>query len=132
MLSTVLLGREADVERSGNRAGGQGEAVRLMTMHAAKGLEFPLVFICGVEDGLVPLREEGRGCDQEEERRLLYVALTRAREEVVLLRARSRMRHGKQLAPQRSRFVDNIPRELLLESEADTQRRERSTQLSLF
>ena len=132
MLSTVLLGKEADVERSGNRAGGQAEAVRLMTMHAAKGLEFPVVFICGVEDGLVPLREEGRGCDEEEERRLLYVAMTRAREEVVLLRARSRMRHGKRLAPQRSRFVNNIPRELLLESEADTQRRERSHQLSLF
>jgi uncharacterized protein (TIGR00375 family) len=138
MLNTVLLGQEADLERSGNRFGtrsrprGQIEAVRLMTMHAAKGLEFPVVLICGVEDGLVPLTEEGRAGDEEEERRLLYVALTRAREEVVMFRARSRMRHGKRLTPEVSRFVNNIPVELLLEMEADNQRRERSHQLSLF
>jgi len=132
LLETVLLGKEADFEQ----AGGEGrtratEAVKLMTLHAAKGLEFPVVFICGVEDGLVPYR--GRDADLGEERRLFYVGMTRAQEELVLLHARSRMRYGKRIQPEVSPFVREIPAALLLEERVEPpRRREQTEQMSLF
>ena len=132
MMGALLLGHETDVELDGPTARAHTEAVQLMTAHAAKGLEFPVVFICGVEDGLLPLREEGRGGDEEEERRLFYVALTRAREQVVLLHARSRMRYGKRLTPSVSPFVDDIPSALIERVEAGSARVDRARQLSLF
>lgn len=96
--------------------------VTLMTLHSAKGLEFPVVFIAGVEDGLIPHRravEERNNQDGlEEERRLFYVGITRARERLVLTRARYRTQFGPrgtlfgmETAP--SRFLDEIPGELL-------------------
>ena len=60
-----------------------GNCVTMMTIHSAKGLEFPVVFLCGVQAGKIPLTG-GRGTDPEEERRLFYVGLTRAREELLL------------------------------------------------
>jgi len=130
LLDTVLLGREADYERSGDGKG-RGEAVTLMTLHAAKGLEFPVVFICGVEDGLIPFRE--RETDLEEERRLFYVGLTRAHEEIVLLRTRSRLRYGERLQPGVSPFAWEIPGELLVEERVEPPRkREEAEQMSLF
>ena len=131
LLDLLLLGQEADVEQTGRR-GPAVDAVRLMTMHAAKGLEFPAVFITGVEDGLMPLRDEGRECDEEEERRLFYVALTRAQEEVVLLRAERRTRYGKRAQTEVSPFVADIPVGLISVEEVDRPRRERDRQLSLF
>ena len=128
LLETVLLGAEADYEE---RGGPQGpEAVALMTLHAAKGLEFPVVFICGVEDGLIPFRE--RDADLAEERRLFYVGMTRAEEELVLLRARSRQRYGERVQCALSPFVDEIPARLLVREDVAMSRRRGAEQLSLF
>ena len=99
---------------------GQAEAwhdcVQLMTLHAAKGLEFPLVFLVGLEDGLFPsqrsIEEEGR---LEEERRLAYVGITRARERLLLSYAESRRLHGAESLARPSRFLGEIPAVLLEE-----------------
>jgi DNA helicase-2/ATP-dependent DNA helicase PcrA len=100
-------------------------------LHAAKGLEFPVVFICGVEDGLVPFRE--READLAEERRLFYVGMTRAEEELVLLRAKSRLRFGERVEAEASPFVAEIPSALLVrERVVPPRKREASEQLSLF
>jgi ATP-dependent DNA helicase Rep len=86
-----------------------GDAVRLMTLHSAKGLEFRFVFIVGVEDGVIPHEggiEEGR---LDEERRLLYVGITRAREQLALSFARRRRRFGEILHNEPSRFLAELP-----------------------
>lgn len=90
------------------------QAVQLLTIHAAKGLEFKSVFVVGLEDGLFPHEnclEHQR--DLEEERRLMYVAVTRAKEKLYLLRACSRLMWGKRLSAPISRFVNEIPGELI-------------------
>ncbi len=82
-LETLLLGREGDIKRASGREYASG-AVSLMTLHGAKGLEFPVVFLAGFKDRSIPL-ESGRGpVDREEERRLCYVGMTRAKEELIL------------------------------------------------
>ena len=107
------------------------EAVKVMTLHAAKGLEFPVVFICGVEDGLLPVHTTDT--EVAEERRLFYVGLTRAKEEVILVRARTRQRHGTRQPADVSPFVRELPSELLLEEDVEVPRQEKqATQLSLF
>ena len=107
------------------------EAVKVMTLHAAKGLEFPVVFICGVEDGLLPIHTTG--AEIAEERRLFYVGLTRAREEVILVRACTRQRHGTRQPSDLSPFVHELPGELLVEEDVEVPRQEkRAMQLSLF
>jgi len=89
------------------------EAVTLMTVHSAKGLEFPRVFLTGLEDGLFPmLREEDDG-DVEEERRLFYVAVTRARQQLNLTYARRRRRYGMYQEAGGSRFLGEIDRDYL-------------------
>ena len=91
----------------------EGECVQLMTVHASKGLEFNVVFIAGLEDGLFPhensLNEDGL----EEERRLMYVAITRATNKLFLLRAFSRLKWGKRISSPISRFVNEIPGTLI-------------------
>ncbi len=82
------------------------ERVNLMTLHGAKGLEFKRVFIAGLEEGLIPLQREDSST--EEERRLFYVGLTRAAEEVVLLRAKKRRLYGKVLETRPSPFVEEL------------------------
>ncbi len=99
---------------------GQAEAwedcVQLMSLHAAKGLEFPLVFLVGVEEGMFPsqrsLDESGR---LEEERRLAYVGITRARERLIITYAETRRLHGMDLSGTPSRFLREVPAELLHE-----------------
>ncbi|NJD09399.1 MAG: ATP-dependent DNA helicase PcrA [Gemmatimonadetes bacterium] len=92
------------------------QAVTLMTLHNAKGLEFPCVFVSGLEDGLFPLARSFDEPDTlEEERRLFYVGITRGEERVYLTRARSRRRGGEVLSSVRSSFLEPIPRELLEE-----------------
>ncbi|MFO7768813.1 MAG: 3'-5' exonuclease, partial [bacterium] len=87
-----------------------GESVTLMTLHSAKGLEFPLVFLTGVEEGLFPLaRSSGDPDSLEEERRLCYVGMTRAREELYLTRAHRRRRWGGVQDCLPSRFLGEIP-----------------------
>jgi len=89
-------------------------AVRLMTVHAAKGLEFSHVFIVGLEDGLFPYeRDESTDADKEEERRLMYVALTRAQKKVFLSYAAYRTVFGSKNATLPSQFISDIPEELL-------------------
>jgi DNA helicase-2/ATP-dependent DNA helicase PcrA len=98
----------------------QGDAwedcAQMMTLHSAKGLEFPLVFLCGMEEGLFPhqmsVEEPGR---LEEERRLCYVGITRARQQLVLTYAESRRLHGRELSAMPSRFIGEIPPELMQE-----------------
>jgi DNA helicase-2/ATP-dependent DNA helicase PcrA len=88
--------------------------VKLMTVHAAKGLEFPIVFIVGLEENLFPLsyRELTEPDNMEEERRLFYVALTRAQRKVFLSYAQTRFRYGDRIATAPSRFLREIPQHL--------------------
>ena len=88
------------------------DAVVLMTMHSAKGLEFPTVYIVGMEEGIFPgIRAIGEHEEMEEERRLCYVAITRAKRQLYLLCARQRMLFGRTTANRASRFIDEIPEE---------------------
>ena len=92
------------------------DSVQLMTLHSAKGLEFPFVFMCGLEDGLFPHQRSLADADGlEEERRLCYVGLTRAQQQVVLTYAERRRLHGTDHFGSPSRFIREIPRELLVE-----------------
>ncbi len=92
---------------------GRGTAATLMTIHAAKGLEFPVVFVCGMEDGLFPSLRPRDGEDErkslEEERRLAYVAFTRAKERLILTSARVRRQWAEVKMNRPSRFLDDIP-----------------------
>ena len=100
----------ADVDKYDTEA----DAVVLMTIHSAKGLEFPVVFLPGMEDGIFPGMQNimGSSEDMEEERRLCYVAITRAKEQVIILHTRSRIWYGQTVANPLSRFVGEIPDEL--------------------
>lgn len=106
----------ASLEAGEGQAQADEDGVQLMTLHSAKGLEFPLVFLAGLEEGLFPgarsLEESGR---LEEERRLAYVGITRARQKLVLGYAESRRIHGQDNYSLPSRFLREIPRELLHE-----------------
>jgi DNA helicase-2/ATP-dependent DNA helicase PcrA len=92
------------------------DSVQLMTLHSAKGLEFPLVFLAGMEENLFPHRmsieEPGR---LEEERRLCYVGITRAMQKLVVTYAESRRLHGSETLNTPSRFIREIPAELIQE-----------------
>ncbi|MFN3240906.1 MAG: ATP-dependent helicase [Planctomycetota bacterium] len=94
--------------------GDDGPAVRMMTVHAAKGLEFDHVFVCGLEEGTFPsMRTADDPEGLEEERRLMYVALTRARKTLMLSSARDRMVNGSMETMRPSRFLREIPQDLL-------------------
>ncbi len=100
----------ASLEAGDHQADQGADAVQLMTVHAAKGLEFDVVFLSGLEEGLFPhensiLEQDGL----EEERRLMYVAVTRARERLYLSFAQSRMLHGQTRYNLRSRFLEEVP-----------------------
>ena len=92
------------------------DAVVMMTMHSAKGLEFPKVFLVGFEDGLFPgMRSIGEPEEMEEERRLCYVAITRAKEELTISHARQRTLYGRTSGCMPSRFLEEIPKECVVE-----------------
>ena len=94
--------------------GGDGTKVSLMTMHIAKGLEFPAVFLVGMEDGIFPhMRSLGDPVELEEERRLCYVGITRAERHLYLSHAWSRMTYGRGSSNVPSRFLNEIPSELV-------------------
>ncbi|HEJ2441083.1 TPA: UvrD-helicase domain-containing protein [Burkholderia multivorans] len=104
----------ASLEAGDNQAQAGQDAVQLMTVHAAKGLEFSAVFITGLEEGLFPHENSVLESDGlEEERRLMYVAITRAKERLYLSFAQSRMLHGQTRYNVRSRFFDELPQHVL-------------------
>jgi superfamily I DNA/RNA helicase len=107
-LNHVLLGSGIDTWKP------KTEAVSLMTLHASKGLEFSCVFITGCEENLIPYSlSEKKPADPEEERRLLYVGMTRAKAFLFLTSARRRFLMGREYLQKRSRFLDEIEKELI-------------------
>jgi len=114
----ATLGQDADLCRTAGKGWASG-AVRLMTLHASKGLEFPAVFVSGINAGTLPLDSSKHPADPEEERRLLYVGMTRAKEELILT-----------AGPMCSPFLKDLPERVLRET---LRRRERPMeQISLF
>jgi DNA helicase-2/ATP-dependent DNA helicase PcrA len=100
----------AALESGDNQAQAGQDAVQLMTVHAAKGLEFDCVFITGMEEGLFPHENSMNDRDGlEEERRLMYVAITRARKRLYLSHSQTRMLHGQTRYNLKSRFFDELP-----------------------
>jgi len=94
------------------------DAVTLMTLHNAKGLEFPVVFLIGLEENLIPHRSStGSLQELEEERRLLYVGITRAQDELYLVHAESRLTFGRTEPSRPSRFLEDVPREQVVETD---------------
>ena len=103
------------------------DAVVMMTMHSAKGLEFPNVFLVGFEDGLFPgMRAIGDREEMEEERRLCYVAITRAKKHLTITHARQRMLYGRTSAALASRFLREIPEECMVRKGLQKPRQENS------
>ncbi len=102
----------AALEAGESQAAEWQDCVQLMTLHSAKGLEFPLVFLCGLEEGLFPHQRSIDDPSQlEEERRLCYVGMTRAQKVLTLTHAESRRLHGSDYYPMRSRFLAELPAE---------------------
>jgi len=100
----------ASLEAGDNQAQAGQDAIQLMTVHAAKGLEFGAVFITGIEEGLFPHEQSLSDADGvEEERRLMYVAITRARQRLYLSFSQTRMLHGQTRYNVKSRFFDELP-----------------------
>ncbi len=111
----------------------QAEKVSLMTLHASKGLEFPCVFIVGCEEDLLPLHLEGLTADREEERRLFYVGMTRAKERLFLLHAKRRRLYGKTRQPNPSPFLADIEEKLKeYEKVSSRQKKRKQEQMNLF
>ena len=107
----VLDSKEDEKDKEDNQ-----NAITLMTLHGAKGLEFPIVFLVGLEDGCLPhQRTIDEGADLSEERRLFYVGITRAKDELFLVRAKNRVRYGKAIPRNPCRFLEDIPADLMLE-----------------
>jgi superfamily I DNA/RNA helicase len=113
----------------------RADRVTLMTLHAAKGLEFPVVFIAGCEEGLLPYERPGRPVDVDEERRLFYVGVTRAQRQLALLSARTRFLFGQRMHNAPSRFVADIEmalKEVRAREPRSARPRPEAEQLSLF
>jgi DNA helicase-2/ATP-dependent DNA helicase PcrA len=106
-ISTFL--QEVALMTDPDEAEDDGDKVTLMTLHAAKGTEYPVVFIAGLEEGLFPLEQATQEkADLEEERRLFYVGVTRAEKRLYLSWTRSRYRYGEQQSNTRSRFLEEV------------------------
>lgn len=128
-LNELTLGVDVDLHDA------RAERVSLLTLHAAKGLEFRVVFLVGCEDGLLPHRfsfDESDDCDEAEERRLFFVGLTRARERLFLTHARRRHWRGELRDRYPSPFLRDISETLLARERDDPEARRRDRQLELF
>ncbi len=116
----------------------RADRITLMTLHASKGLEFPVVFIVGCEENLIPYKRENKTFDLEEERRLFYVGMTRAEEKLILTHSKSRFLFGKIYQNSPSRFLNDIEKALaeFKESEYKANKKEKMSeetdQLGLF
>lgn len=129
-LDKVALMQESDADDLGAT-----DAVTLLTVHAAKGLEFPVVFLTGLEEGLFPYMPESEAGDEhrEEERRLFYVGMTRARDRLYLTAARSRFLFGTRRDMSVSSFLSEIPEQYLLKKDLlKTHKKEKGRQMKLF
>ncbi|MFC7329271.1 UvrD-helicase domain-containing protein [Marinactinospora rubrisoli] len=132
-LSALALGAEVDALDP------RADRVALLTLHAAKGLEYPVVFLLGCEDGMLPFRFPGTAgdrdrSDEDEERRLFFVGITRAQERLYLSRARRRTRHGTAEETRPSPFLDAIDAGLTMpvDEESAARRRPKDRQLRLL
>jgi DNA helicase-2/ATP-dependent DNA helicase PcrA len=97
------------------------DCVQLMTLHTAKGLEFKLVFMVGMEEGLFPAQQSVDNIGRlEEERRLCYVGITRAMQQLIVTYAESRRLYGRKTSPRKSRFLHEIPEQFIKEIRATT------------
>jgi superfamily I DNA/RNA helicase len=124
-LEAIAIWRDADLAQAPQK-------VSLLTLHASKGLEFPLVFIAGCEDGILPLRLPWLSpADVDEERRLLYVGMTRAKQRLVLVAACQRKLLGRAVENRACPFLDDLPAEVLSDEHVAAHRR-RPRQLSLI
>ncbi|WP_445425785.1 DNA helicase II [Alishewanella sp. HL-SH06] len=113
---------QAALEAGEYQAEEHSDAVQLMTLHSAKGLEFPLVFMCGLEEGMFPSQQSGDDPTRlEEERRLCYVGMTRAMQKLYLCHAQSRRLYGQEQYPKPSRFLREIPDDCVEEIRLTTQ-----------
>ena len=120
-IQNLILGQEGDIRRASGKTYSR-DAVSLMTLHAAKGLEFPVVFLCGVTEGLIPFTSRDKRGDLDEERRLFYVGMTRAQDELILL-----------TSPERSSFLSSLPEELFASGDVFVHKpAPEGVQLSLF
>ena len=120
-LQNLLLGQEGDLQRSADKVYSSG-TVTLMTLHGSKGLEFPVVFLCGVKKGCLPYESINHPADTGEERRLFYVGMTRAREELIILTSR-----------EPSEFLEDIPAGCVYKGDVHKRKEESGMeQLSLF
>ena len=120
-LDNLVFGTEGEIRRNSGRKFSP-DAVTLMTFHGSKGLEFPTVFLHGIRRGLVPLELAGKEGDVEEERRLFYVGMTRAKEELILTTSKMP-----------SAFLAEIDGECVEREAVGKERREdEAVQLSLF
>ncbi|KXK41162.1 MAG: UvrD/REP helicase [Bacteroidetes bacterium OLB11] len=123
---TTLL-TDADHENEDN-----DNVVKLMTIHAAKGLEFPIVFLVGMEETIFPsIMSMYDRDDLEEERRLFYVAITRAKEQLIISFANNRYRYGNLVQNDPSRFLDELPPEMIDNSRASKPTFQTSTKANL-
>lgn len=114
----------AALEAGERQAGASAACVQMMTLHSAKGLEFPLVFLVGWEEGLFPHSRSALDEQQlEEERRLAYVGITRAQKQIYLCHAQRRQLHGQELSSSPSRFIAEIPSAVTCEVFSEGQRR---------
>lgn len=129
MLRFLPLAQEADLTRRGNKSTGT-EMITLSTLHAAKGLEFPVVFIIGVEEGLIPFETEADPEVIAEEQRLFYVGMTRAERRLYLVNSQFRFQSGEMARVEVSRFLKMLPAELLEKIEWVKQTKRK--QLELF
>ena len=110
MSPLVAFLTHASLEAGDNQAQAGADAIQLMTVHSAKGLEFDAVFITGIEEGLFPHENSASEAEGvEEERRLMYVAITRARKRLYLSFSQTRMLHGQTRYNVKSRFIDELP-----------------------
>lgn len=100
-------------EQNKDKGRESADSVKIITIHSAKGLEYRNVFIAGVEEGIIPHHSAEEEGTVEEERRLFYVAITRARVELTITRCLNRLQRGKHSAKEPSRFISEIPQELL-------------------
>ncbi|MCI9273301.1 MAG: UvrD-helicase domain-containing protein [Clostridiales bacterium] len=119
-LENLLTGQEGDIVRSAGKRY-LSNAVTLMTLHGSKGLEFPVVFLCGVKKGWIPLEQPGRSADLEEERRLFYVGMTRAKEELFLM-----------TSSEPSSFLTDVPKEYVHQTTSGVSQPVTGKQLSFF